>query len=140
MAKLKPITNWDEVEKGTEIYHYINNSIYGYDIFQGINPTNDFVVYINKNGKECSMSKNGWYIYDKYIADKVEEKWTPKLWIVSGTGEYKEDYFFMVACNENHLLKCWNEENKEELTFEEFTEKYDINVLNKCGDFDVKVE
>ena len=139
-VKLKPITNWDEIKKGTEIYHCDSNDVYSCDIFQGINSTDDCVVYINQDNKQYSMSKSGWYLYDEYIADEVKEKWTPKLWIVSGTGQYKEDYGFYVACNEQHLLECWNEENKEELTFEEFTEEYDISLLNKCGDFDIEVK
>lgn len=139
-VKLKPIVNWDEIKKGTEIYHHDSNDIYGYDVFQGIDTNDDCVVYKNREDKQYSMSKSGWYLYDEYIADEVEEKWTPKLWIVSGTGYYKEDYGFYVACNELHLLECWNKENKENLNYDDFTEKYDISLLNQCGDFDIKVE
>lgn len=86
-----------------------------------------------------SRSKGNWYFYDEKIVDEINEKWTPKLWIVSGIGEYKEDYGFYIACNEEHLLKVWNSENRDNLNFEEFTDEYDINELSKCGDFDIAV-
>lgn len=137
---LKPIINWEEVKKGTEIYHNDSVNIFSYDIFEGINNANDFVVCRNIDGKQYLTNKVGWFFYDREIADKIENRWTPKLWVVSGTGQYKEDYWFFIACNEEHLLKCWNEENRDNLTHEEFLEKYEINLLKEVDDFNIKVE
>lgn len=40
----------------------------------------------------------------------------------------------------NVEMEYENGENGENLFYDEFTEQYDINVLNKCGDFDIRVE
>lgn len=145
MAKrLKPILNWDEVKKGTEIFHSDSNDVYASDEFEGLNPTDtNIIIYKNREGKQYEMSGSGWYFYNEYIADEVEEMWTPKLYFVKGVGSNDtEDYTFIIACNPDHLVKCWNEKfyDSQFEDIELFMEEYEFYIIKECDDFHIKVE
>lgn len=137
--RLKPITDWNRVPLEEEIWNCDSNDIYGYDTFEGLTEEKH-IKYQNYKG-EYTRSNVGWYYYDESIADAVNELWTPKLWeVCDHRQDYQCDRWFFIACNEQHLLSCWNEEQKDNLTYEEFTEKYNINCINEVDGFEIKVK
>lgn len=139
IKRLKPIVDWKELNEGCLIWHSDSNSIYGADVFNGIDIDN-LVTYSNIGGS-FRRSKTGWYYFDESIADEVNEYWTPKLWeVCDHREEYQCDRWFFIACNEKHLLCCWNEEQKDNLSYDEFIERYNLNYINKVDDFIIKVE
>lgn len=140
IKRLKPIVNWEEIKCGTVIWNDSSNCVFGYDIFEGLNPTDeDIIIYRNREDKQYTFSKTGWYYYDENIADEVDEMWTPKLYILDYfEGENSCEY--VIACNEDHLLSVWNAKNNETYTLDEFQEIFNITQLTKCGDFDIVVK
>ena len=138
--RLKLIKDWDSIKKGELIWNDNSDSIFGYDNFEGLNPTDeDIIIYRNQKDVQYTYSKTGWYYYDENIAAEVDEMWTPKLYIL--------DYFegessceHVIACNEDHLLSVWNAKNNETYTLDEFQEIFNITQLTKCGDFDIVVK
>ncbi|MEG2289554.1 MAG: hypothetical protein RSC24_06265 [Clostridium sp.] len=140
--RLKPVVCWEEIKKGELIWNSNSDSIYGFDIFEGLNPTDkNIIMYKNREGKMYDRDKSNWYFYDENISDYVEDKWSPKLWHIIGVGsENAEDYAFMIACNELHLLSCWNKKMNDNLTFPKFMDEYEFNKLSKCEDFDIVIK
>lgn len=138
-VRLKPVTDWNKVSLEEEIWHCDSDSIYGYDTFEGLTKEG-YVRYENYKG-EYTRSNTGWYYYDESIAVEVDELWTPKLWEVCDHREsYQCDRWLFIACNEQHLLSCWNEEQRDNLTYEEFTEQYNLYCINKVSGFKIEVK
>lgn len=136
-VRLKPVTDWNKVSLEEEIWHCDSNSIYGYDTFEGLTEEG-YVRYQNYKG-EYTRSNTGWYYYDESIAVEVDELWTPKLWEVCDRG-YQEDRWLFVACNEQHLLSCWNEEQRDNLTYGEFVKQYDLCHIEEVDGFKIMVK
>jgi len=139
--KLKPITDWDDVKRNTLIFNEADNNIYNINKFITVDKEDKVVTYENREGKGYNYSSSDWYYYDECIVDEVNEYWTPKLWEVCDHREdYQCDRWLFIACNEEHLLSCWNKEQRDNLSYDEFTEKYDLSCISEVGDFNIKVE
>lgn len=139
-VKLQPITDWNEVKQGTEIWKEdIRFSYKRYSIFEEI--VEEGIIKHTPFSRSVTDSSKGWYYYDEYIAKEIDELWTPKLWEVCDHREaYQCDRWLFIACNEQHLLSCWNEEQRDNLTYEEFTEQYNLYCIDKVSGFEIEVK
>lgn len=139
--KLKPITDWNDVNIGQYLYHETDNNIFNVNKLLSVNLKENLLKYQDRDSKVYEMSLTGWYIYDEYVADEVEENWTPKLYIVIPVDQ-SEEYEMIVACNENHLYSCFLEKHqeipKEELTLEQFKEFYYYDLIKEVDEFNIK--
>ena len=94
-------------------------------------------MYKTNERKEYWMSASGWYYYDESIADEVNDQFTPKLYILNSVRS-AEDYWFVVAFNERHLKESFIESMRfDDMTDEEFWEKYEYNILDNVDGFDI---
>lgn len=142
--RLKPIVDWENIKRRTRIFHSQDTNIYNTNVFISYDKKNNLVKYIavnnRKPNKEYAMSANGWYIYDESIADEVEELYTPKLYIIWGV-EYPEDYQFIVAFDNKHLKQEFIKDNNlEEMTDEDFWNKYECGELKEVNGFKITLE
>lgn len=134
--KLKPITDWKDVYENQLMFHEDDNNIYNENCFGSYDKENNIVEYGTITGW-YTRSANGWYYYDETIADEVEEHYTPKLYIVKDI-QYREDYWFVVAFDEKHLKENFIKNNRmENMTDEEFSDKYECEQLKCIDGFDV---
>lgn len=142
IKRLKPIENWKEVGIGTKIFHYTDNNIYNDNVFLGYDKENNLIKYAvidysKSENEEHTMSETGWYYYDEFIADEVEEHYTPKLYNIWNI-RCEEDYQFMVAFNKKHLKQEYIKDNHlEEITDEEFWNKYECEELKEVNGFKI---
>lgn len=139
--RLEPIIDaeWGKIKENDLIWHKDSNNIKGFDFFKGISDEHkDIVIYKNQDGEVYDRSKSGWYHYNANIAEDVENYWTPKLWSV--INKNSKDTLYIVACNENHLLSCLNEEYDYEIPKQEFNKKFEIKELIHCGDFKIMLK
>lgn len=134
--RLRLISNWNKVKIGQLIYHTDDNNIFNVNKFSEYNKEDNIVWYKNRDGLLYDRSATGWYYYDELIADEVEKHYTPKLYIVSSI-KYPEDYWFSVAFDEKQLKECFCKEMKEDLTYEEFQDKYSYEELKTVDNFDI---
>lgn len=136
--RLKPIKDWDSIKKGELIWNDNSDSIFGYDKFEGLNPTDeDIIIYRNQKDVQYTYSKTGWYHYNENIAAEVDEMWTPKLYGVTNKNNCT---LYLVACNTDHAWKCFNEEYNYDVLWLDFKENYLLFEFDKCGDFDIIVK
>ena len=148
LKRLKPVQNWDKVDQGTYLFHRADNSIFNISIFERYDRENNIVYYCIDKSFMKEFNGNyeyhtlGWYYYDESIVDEVEELWTPKLWIVSNKDEDKDT--LIVACNEQHLYRCFIEEHTDCSTdgysYETFKQSFNYKLANEIDGFDIVVK
>ncbi|EGT3606818.1 hypothetical protein FKF97_10475 [Clostridium perfringens] len=63
--------------------------------------------------------------------------WTSKLW---GVSDKNGCTLYVIACNEEHLLLCFNKEYDYEFSYFDFKEEFYSFELTRCGDFDIVVK
>ena len=140
--KLKPIKNWEKVLGGARLFHDTDNNITNNSIFISYDKANNLVNYMvvdysQSENKDYTMSASGWYYYDESIADEVAEHYTPKLYIINDV-DCKEDYWFVVAFDEQHLKKEFIKAmNMENMSDEDFWEKYWYEILKNVDEFEI---
>lgn len=143
--RLKPVEDWSKVKRGTKLFHDTDNNIYNDNAFISYDEDNNLVTYwvqdySKPENNEYTMSASGWYFYDENIVDDVAEYFTPKLYIVS-SNKYPEDYWFIVAFNDKHLIVEFKKSmRKEDISEEEFYNKYQYEVLNKVDGFEITLK
>jgi hypothetical protein len=139
--RLKPITDWTKVNQGQYLFHETDNNIFNVNQLLSVNLKENMLKYQDKSSKVYEMSLTGWYYYDESIADEIEQYWTPKLYIVTPIDQ-SDEYELIVGCNDSHVYSCYLEKHEEipknELTFEEFKENYEIELVKEVNGFDIK--
>lgn len=148
--RLIPITDWNKVKKDSKkkaiyIFHESDTDIFIQNKFADYNEKDNIVAYYyrvfrNERYKYNSNKEStGWYYYDESIAKEVDKYWTPKLYIIKLPCG---DEFIIIACNEIHLHKCFNDETSDDsyVNFEQFKNTFKYRTIENVGDFKIFVK
>jgi len=147
--RLIPITDWNIVKKESKkkviyIFHegdkdiFIQNKFVDYDEKENM-IRYAYRTYRNEGYRYSKKESIGWYYYNEPIADEVEEYWTPKLYIIKLPYGAENT---IIACNEEHLWKCFNDESSDDcyVNFQQFKNTFKHRTIESVDEFKIIVK